>query len=327
MTVRRPFVITVLAVLDYLLAAFCFFWAVSLFLPAKPRSAVLDAFNRLADSDRQSSHAAWMPMAIGVASLLFALLYFFLARGLWKVKNWARTVTIIFCLLDLTTGSLPSLFGLLGKLAPVPWTYLAGVVISFLLFLYLVSHRVRSAFGVTTPRSKWLIPVVSVLTLANSAHDISKSKPELHAIRWHRQHGNQIQVNGVTFPIYKWYAPVQKSDGTGFEIEDNPGPLRSEEDSMAFIEVKSDSEVEGADSAEQRLADEMRGYVRAGYDRPGIEMKRFQMRVANQTLSCLNVRLITTTIHCYGNGPIAYVFFAGGNRSLDRFQHMMAEAR
>jgi len=51
------------------------------------------------------------------------------------------------------------------------------------------------------------------------------------------------------------------------------------------------------------------------------------MRVANETLECLSTRLFGTRIDCYGDGPIAQVFFAGGDRSLDRFQRMMAEAR
>jgi hypothetical protein len=171
------------------------------------------------------------------------------------------------------------------------------------------------------------VPTVSVLALLSLAYDVYESGPERQAIRWHSHHGHQIRVNGVTFPVYTWYAPLQESDGDGFKIEDQPGPLRKGDATSAHIEVKSDKEVEKGASIEQRLDDQMQSYVRAGYDRPGFEVRRFQIRVANETLGCLSTRVFANRIDCYGDTPIAYVFFSGGDRSLDRFQRMMAEAR
>jgi hypothetical protein len=53
---------------------------------------------------------------------------------------------------------------------------------------------------------------------------LTKSGPEFRAIIWHLRHGNRVTVNGVTFPVYFWYAPDSSRDS--FSVFDQPGPLR-----------------------------------------------------------------------------------------------------
>jgi hypothetical protein len=191
-----------------------------------------------------------------------------------------------------------------------------------LLLLYLLSPNVRTAFGVTEPRSKWLVPAFALLTLVAFAFDFWHSGPELNAMRWHMHHGSRVTVNGVGFPVYYWYVP-RDDNGQGLAIEDQPGPLRPGE-KRSFTSVNISEEAAEKVSPEQMIDRKIQEYKRTGYPEP----RTFQMHIAKQTVSCIDGgMLLGHRIDCYGTGPISSVFFAGGDRALMRFNTMMAEAR
>src|SRR3989344_7495007 len=48
-------------------------------------------------------------VAFGILAIILGVIDFFLGRGLWKLQNWARIVTIIFAVLGLL-GGISSLF-------------------------------------------------------------------------------------------------------------------------------------------------------------------------------------------------------------------------
>jgi hypothetical protein len=328
---QRPTIVSVLAVMDCLLAAFGFAVIVICLLPASARTAASEALDRFVRSDNLNStwsplatasnnvSSTWSPLATAVAGLLIALLYSFLAAGLWKLRNWARIATLVFTLP--ISGALPSALGLFNVFFPVPGFALAGYALSFLLFLYLVNPKVRTAFGVTPPRKKWLIPAVSVVAIASLSYDLYRSGREFQAIRWHMRSGDRVRVNGVAFPVYYWYTPIQDCVGADFTIEDRPGPLRKRDAFGAYIEVKRASPSESV-NVEKQVEEKEQGLERAGY-----KVTRFPMRVSKETLSCLSSEgPVIHMIDCYGEGPIGSVVFSGGNRSLDRFQSMMARA-
>jgi hypothetical protein len=325
MNQQRPIIVSVLAVMDCLLAAFGFAVFVICLLPAGARTAALGTLDRLARSDNLARldnlgfATPWSPVSTALAGLLIALLYSATATGLWSLRNWARIATLVLTLP--ISGSLPSALILVNLLFPVPGVALAGFALSFLLFLYLVSAQVRTTFGVTAPRKKWLLPVVSVVAIACLTYDLSKSGREFQAMRWHMRSGDRVHVNGVAFPVYYWYTPIQDCVGADFTIEDRPGPLRKRDAFGAYIEVKGASPSESV-NVEKQVEEKEQGLERAGY-----KVSRFPMRVSKETLSCLSSEgPVIHMIDCYGEGPIGSVVFSGGNRSLDRFQSMMARA-
>jgi hypothetical protein len=319
---RRPTIITLLAVSDDLVAAFLLGCAVVCLLPEHARSVGFSLLGSLFRSDSLSGLGRLGPSSLALICLLLAVPYGLIGIGLWKLRNWARVVTIVLTVP--ISGTLPSALGVINGFFPVPVPYLLGYVLSFMLFLYLVSPGVRTVFGVTAARRKWLIPAVSTLVLSCLIYDLYRSDREFDAMRWHMRNGDRVSVNGVTFPVYYWYEPVQERSERGFTISDEPGPLRKRDAFAARISVKSDADVTRTSSVGQRIDDEIRGYTRSGYT----DVDRFQLRVAGQTLACMRTSdVVTHHIDCYGDGPISSVSFVGGNRSLDRFQRMMAEAR
>ena len=76
--------------------------------------------------------------AIGL--LIFALFWVVLGIGIWTLKNWARTLTLIFAAIWLLTGLL--------RLAhfPTPW-HVLRVLVDAAIILYLLMPEVKRAFG------------------------------------------------------------------------------------------------------------------------------------------------------------------------------------
>jgi hypothetical protein len=169
---------------------------------------------------------------------------------------------------------------------------------------------------------RWLLPAAAALGLFSLGLDLYRSGPEIRAIRWHMRHGDRVSVNGVSFPVYYWNVPLQHRDGRDLTIHDEPGPLRSG-DRSGYIEIKGYQEEGGNLSIEQLVDSRSQSYQKAGYT----ELKRFQFQIGKQSLSCVQNTFFSTSIYCYGDGPVYSVFFTGGDRSLARFTRMMAEAR
>lgn len=77
--------------------------------------------------------------ALGFGALLIAVAYIVVGLGLWQLKNWARTVTIVLVGFWLV-------FGLIGLLrVPTPW-HIVRVVIDGAIVLYLLLPDVRKFF-------------------------------------------------------------------------------------------------------------------------------------------------------------------------------------
>jgi hypothetical protein len=78
-------------------------------------------------------------IVIGIVSLGFAVLDFFIAKGLWRGKNWARIVVIILAILGVL-GSLSSLIN--SPLSGIVGILVSGAVGGYLLF----SKEVKAFF-------------------------------------------------------------------------------------------------------------------------------------------------------------------------------------
>ncbi len=80
-------------------------------------------------------------IVLGIVLIAFAVLDFFIARGLWKLQNWARIVTIVFSVL----GILSALNVILGGQI---FNGLINLIINGVIVWYLgFNARVKQAFS------------------------------------------------------------------------------------------------------------------------------------------------------------------------------------
>ncbi len=79
-------------------------------------------------------------IVLGIITLAFAVLSFFIARGLWKAQNWARILAGIFAIL----GALSSLASLIqGNFGSVVFLAIEG----FIAYYLFMNEDVKAAFA------------------------------------------------------------------------------------------------------------------------------------------------------------------------------------
>ena len=131
----RPVGVTIIAVLTWIRGAFYVVIGLMLLvvghLSARIMSAMSDHFFQTLFSRAGK--------ALGFGALLIALAYIVVGLGLWQLKNWARTVTIVLV-------SLWLVFGLIGLLhSPTPW-HIVRVLIDGAIVVYLALPDVKRLF-------------------------------------------------------------------------------------------------------------------------------------------------------------------------------------
>jgi hypothetical protein len=324
MSERRPTGIAIVATVYAVDAAWAFLAGVSYLLAPKMMTAVLKALYPPLYHDGMPAEAIGDRLLFLCICAISGALLYLVARGLWRLRNWARVIAIIFFVSDALGPRWPTdLFPVAGLLPVGPLSMILKGLLCLSVILYLVSPHVRKAFGMD-PSGRISQIVFGALTVAILVLAIRKSGPELDAIRWHRQHGNRVNINGVMFPVYRWYVPIVRHGGKALDISDMPGPLR-EGDRMSFISVNDPygEERNPEFTAEQHVDEKVQEYVRAGYRL----QSKFQMNVGMQTMDCMQEMEYGRAIYCFGEGPIYSVFFTGNNEAYERFKVMMADAR
>jgi hypothetical protein len=305
---NRPFGVSLLAINHY--AGVIWAGAISIALVASPTRLDLPADTSL-----------WKRTLWSILALIIGWLIYLWARGLWRLRNWARRLQIALALLTLISlRGLASISPALRLIPKRPIREILGLLLVVAILFYLFSPSVKRAFGVSTGWY-WQL-AVGILCLASVGLAVYKSKAELMAFRWHRQHGDTITVNGVRFPVYEWDAPSQENNGLGFQIDSyRRGPFLHG-DSTYSLTVEGYRK-ESALPPDQRADKKMLEYQKAGYS----EVNKFQLAIAKQTLSCVREHLYAYSVYCYGDGPIYQLFFAGDDTSLERFNQTVAAAR
>ena len=304
-------------------AAWALLAGVSYVLAPKMMTAVLKVLYPLL------YHNGFPPEAIGDRMLFLLIcalsgaLFYIVARGLWRLKNWARLIAIVFFVGDAFGPRWSTDFSPAAGLLPVgPLSTILKGLLCLSVILYLVSPHVRQAFGMDHSGRTSQI-VVSVVAVVILAFVIRKSGPELDAIRWHREHGNQVSINGVVFPIYRWNAARVSENGSSLEISDEPGPLRRA-DGNGFIEVfGKKTEAENGSTVAQLVDEKVREHETVGYKKH----TQFLLPVGKQMMSCVETPELGDSIYCYGDGPIYFSFYTGEGKARGRFENMMTEAR
>ena len=159
-TKEMPFWIKVLAVLDYIGAVCFILFGITLLIlaPVIGKTGIDKIQNEyisgadyqqllqnnpdLAKSTLELTMAVLKGLTyIGIVLIILGVIYFFIGRGLWKGKNWARIVESVFSVLGLIL-SLSSLFS--GNFFSIFSILINGLIAWYLLF----NKNVLIAFGV-----------------------------------------------------------------------------------------------------------------------------------------------------------------------------------
>ncbi len=142
---QRPTGVTILAVLNFIAAAFCALFA----LGAGAIGAIVGAS---AAAGAQSRSPLAMIAGLGgamaaVVFLLCAALSIVVGIGLLKLLNWARILTIVLAAIGLVFGLLGIVSGLAHLIIPALITQLIAVAICAWIVLYLLKPHVKQAFA------------------------------------------------------------------------------------------------------------------------------------------------------------------------------------
>ncbi len=139
----RPTGVTILAVLSFLGAILMVIGAAVMFLLGS--SAGLAAM--AGRGGGMGGPLAAMGAFAGVACLILAVLYVVNGVGLWKLRGWARLLTILLVALGIIFG----LLGIVRAMAPmmiglIIWE-LVLIAIDVWIVIYLFKPHVKAAFG------------------------------------------------------------------------------------------------------------------------------------------------------------------------------------
>ena len=141
----RPVGVTVLAILNFIGAAFCVLGGIAMILGGGGIATLINQ-----QGGQGSAGAAGILAGLGAAAGVFIIIIggvgALVGFGLWKLKEWARIISIVFA----GIGAAMQLLGLLGSLAhfnlfAVVWS-LFWLAIDALIIWYLLKPEVKAAF-------------------------------------------------------------------------------------------------------------------------------------------------------------------------------------
>ena len=100
----RPIGVTILAVLGYINAVFSLIGGIAMVVGSGILGTALSMIPGYALLGALGTSAI---MFVGVILIVMAVINYFVARGLWAGKNWARIVMIVFAALSVVTSIVP----------------------------------------------------------------------------------------------------------------------------------------------------------------------------------------------------------------------------
>ena len=131
-----PTGIKVISVLYYIGCGLLAIFAILMFVG----SAFLGGLLATLGSEMLTALGATIFIVLGVVFLLFAVLYFFLGRGLWKLQNWARIVGGILSALAVLSGIMSLIQG--------TWSVIVSLAINgFIVWYLFFNQEVKNAFA------------------------------------------------------------------------------------------------------------------------------------------------------------------------------------
>jgi hypothetical protein len=141
MRMNRPVGVTILAIFNFIVAAFCLLGGIGMILGGGFIATMLSQ-----QGQGGASLFAGLGAAAGVFIIIIGGVGALVGYGLWKLKGWARIVSIVL----FAISAVMQLFGLLGTLAhfnvfAFVWTVFWIAVDAFVI-MYLLKPEVKAAF-------------------------------------------------------------------------------------------------------------------------------------------------------------------------------------
>jgi hypothetical protein len=137
----RPVGVTILAILYFLFGLLCIVGGIGLLAGGGFMASMINQ-----QGGQGAGFLAGLGAALGVGYLVGALIELLLGWGLWKLKNWARIITLIF----MAIGAVFSVIGLVGTLTHFNIISLVFTLIFLaiyaLIIWYLLRADVKAAF-------------------------------------------------------------------------------------------------------------------------------------------------------------------------------------
>lgn len=146
---QRPGGVTVLAVLDFIAAAFWLLLAVGGFVGATFLGAIIsEAMARSGSGGAFGTGiGAAIGVVIGIVGLIFAGIAMLMGWGMWSLKEWARILQIVFAGIGACFQALLTLVALIHvRVFGLVW-HLIFFAVNALIIWYLIQPQVRAAFG------------------------------------------------------------------------------------------------------------------------------------------------------------------------------------
>ncbi len=142
----RPTGVTILAVLDFLGAALFLLLAAVFVLGFSLLGSVA---GQSGDAGGEAGMAVLMGLgaAAGVIFFVIALISLVVGIGLWKLKNWARILTIVFSVLGVLSNLAGTAIPLLTGDPVSAVSSVIGLGVNGLILWYMFQPHVREAFG------------------------------------------------------------------------------------------------------------------------------------------------------------------------------------
>jgi hypothetical protein len=142
----RPVGVTVIAVLYFLGAVLCVLGGIGMMLGGGFMATLINQSGGQGAGAGAGIFAA-LGAAVGIVLLVVAAIAVLVGWGLFKLKNWARIVAIVFAVL----GVLGALFGLLGAFSHfggiiLLWTVIRLAINGWIIW-YLLQPNVSAAFA------------------------------------------------------------------------------------------------------------------------------------------------------------------------------------
>jgi hypothetical protein len=137
-----PTLVKVISVLYYIGAVFMLLAGIGVIILGTAYGSSLSSFLDAFGLGAFGGAFAAIFIVFGVIILAFAVLYFFVGRGLWGARNWARIVAIVLAIL----GILSAISGIIQ--VKMLLSNIVGLVINGLIGGYLLfSKSVKEAFS------------------------------------------------------------------------------------------------------------------------------------------------------------------------------------
>jgi hypothetical protein len=136
---NRPVGVTILAILDFIGAAFAVIFAILCFAGGGILASVMSQSQAQGGGAGLAALFGAGAAIFGIVCLVFAALYALIGWGMWGLKNWARIVTLVLVGL----GALNGLYGLVTHFNVFGIVVLA---IQALIIWYLLKPDVAGAF-------------------------------------------------------------------------------------------------------------------------------------------------------------------------------------